>query len=183
MLIWEVQMVDVADCRSAAEVMEIARAVRERMKRMWEIAPPKPVIALPPDPPEREPKMPISTPPYNMREVAANLTEAYFPAPHPWAPAAKIDPIKRIVCEYYQVKHHDLIGKSRNPEFVRPRHVAMYLACVLTGKSLPEIGRRFGNRDHTSILFAREKIKALIATDLVLADEVRYLTARVRDRS
>ena len=57
--------------------------------------------------------------------------------------------------------------------WVRPRQVAMYLAKTLTLRSLPEIGRRFGGRDHTTVLHAVRKIEALVAKDVSLSDEVR----------
>jgi chromosomal replication initiator protein len=64
---------------------------------------------------------------------------------------------------------------------VRPRQVAMYLAKVLTLRSLPEIGRRFGGRDHTTVLHAVRKIEALVGNDNILAEEVESLKRQLQD--
>lgn len=183
-------MVDVADFRTAAEVIAHASAVAARIQRMRENRRPAPPSASPPPsppepspPPSPAPSPPPELPsltPYDLRQVAVNLTDAYCIPPNPWAASAAIDNIKRIVCEYYAIRHHDLIGRKRTKDFIRPRHVGMYLACELTGKSLPEIGRRFGHRDHTSVMHARDKIRDQIETDTDLADQIRYLTARIR---
>jgi chromosomal replication initiator protein len=58
---------------------------------------------------------------------------------------------------------------------VRPRQIAMYLAKTLTLRSLPEIGRRFGGRDHTTVLHAVRKIEGLVDSDATLADEIELL--------
>jgi chromosomal replication initiator protein len=58
---------------------------------------------------------------------------------------------------------------------VRPRQIAMYLAKTLTLRSLPEIGRRFGGRDHTTVLHAVRKIEGLVGNDNMLAEEVELL--------
>jgi chromosomal replication initiator protein len=58
---------------------------------------------------------------------------------------------------------------------VRPRQIAMYLAKVLTLRSLPEIGRRFGGRDHTTVLHAVRKIEGLVQGDKALAEEIEVL--------
>jgi chromosomal replication initiator protein len=58
---------------------------------------------------------------------------------------------------------------------VRPRQIAMYLAKVLTPRSLPEIGRRFGGRDHTTVLHAVRKISGLVTTEAALAEEIELL--------
>ena len=63
---------------------------------------------------------------------------------------------------------------------VRPRQVAMYLAKVLTLRSLPEIGRRFGGRDHTTVLHAVRKIEALVTRDVALSDEVESLKRQLQ---
>jgi chromosomal replication initiator protein len=64
---------------------------------------------------------------------------------------------------------------------VRPRQVAMYLAKVLTLRSLPEIGRRFGGRDHTTVLHAVRKIEALAGNDNTLAEEIEVLKRQLQD--
>jgi chromosomal replication initiator protein len=64
---------------------------------------------------------------------------------------------------------------GRTANVVRPRQIAMYLAKTLTLRSLPEIGRRFGGRDHTTVLHAVRKIENLVGNDTTTADEVELL--------
>ena len=68
----------------------------------------------------------------------------------------KIEDIQRVVARQYNVSRSDLLSSRRTANVVRPRQVAMYLAKTLTLRSLPEIGRRFGGRDHTTVLHARQ---------------------------
>lgn len=90
-----------------------------------------------------------------------------------------IEEIQRAVCKYYGVKRDALIGERRHGPIIRPRHVAIYLVKVLTLRSLPEVGRRFGGRDHTSVLFAMRKIERQRESDEVLAQETRDIAAMV----
>ena len=87
----------------------------------------------------------------------------------------KIEDIQRVVARQYNVSRSDLLSSRRTANVVRPRQVAMYLAKTLTLRSLPEIGRRFGGRDHTTVLHAVRKIEALVGKDTTLADEVELL--------
>ena len=87
----------------------------------------------------------------------------------------KIEDIQRIVSKHYNVSKADLLSARRTRTIVRPRQIAMYLAKVLTPRSLPEIGRRFGNRDHTTVLHAVRKIEDLARSDNSLAQELDLL--------
>ncbi|MEP9351725.1 chromosomal replication initiator protein DnaA [Xanthobacter sp. KR7-225] len=87
----------------------------------------------------------------------------------------RIDDILRVVAKHYNVSRADLLSQRRTANVVKPRQIAMYLAKVLTLRSLPEIGRRFGGRDHTTVLHAVRKIDGLVATDRALADEIETL--------
>jgi chromosomal replication initiator protein len=87
----------------------------------------------------------------------------------------KIEDIQRVVARHYNVSRADILSARRTATVVRPRQIAMYLAKVLTLRSLPEIGRRFGGRDHTTVLHAVRKIDALIGNDRALADDVDLL--------
>lgn len=87
----------------------------------------------------------------------------------------KIEDIQRVVARQYNVSRADLLSARRTANVVRPRQIAMYLAKVLTLRSLPETGRRFGGRDHTTVLHAVRKIEALVARDSCLAEEVELL--------
>ena len=87
----------------------------------------------------------------------------------------KIDDIQRVVASHFNVSKADLLSSRRTRNIVRPRQIAMYLAKVLTPRSLPEIGRHFGGRDHTTVLHAVRKVEELMAGDRNLAEEVELL--------
>ncbi|WP_172297687.1 chromosomal replication initiator protein DnaA [Pseudoruegeria sp. HB172150] len=86
-----------------------------------------------------------------------------------------IEEIQRRVSEHYNIRLSDLIGPRRLRALARPRQVAMYLSKQLTSRSLPEIGRRFGGRDHTTIMHGVRKIEELMAQDSQLADDIELL--------
>ncbi|MFZ5692162.1 MAG: chromosomal replication initiator protein DnaA [Pseudomonadota bacterium] len=92
----------------------------------------------------------------------------------------KIEDIQRVVARQYNVSRSDLLSSRRTANVVRPRQVAMYLAKTLTLRSLPEIGRRFGGRDHTTVLHAVRKIENLLGNDTALADEVDALKRQLQ---
>ena len=71
-----------------------------------------------------------------------------------------IDEIQRVVAEKFDIKVNDLKSKSRRRELVTPRQIAMYLARQLTNESLPQIGRKFGNKDHTTVIHSIKKVEA-----------------------
>ena len=93
----------------------------------------------------------------------------------------KIDDILKIVSKHFGVNRSDLLSNRRNRSVVRPRQIGMYLAKKLTSRSLPEIGRRFGNRDHTTVLHAIRKVEQLMADDSGLKEEVELLKRMLRD--
>src|SRR5258707_6716959 len=93
----------------------------------------------------------------------------------------KIEDIQRVVARQYNVSRADLLSSRRTANVVRPRQVAMYLAKTLTLRSLPEIGRRFGGRDHTTVLHAVRKIENLVSTDSSLADEIELLKRQLQE--
>ncbi|WP_435256959.1 chromosomal replication initiator protein DnaA [Thioclava sp. FR2] len=86
-----------------------------------------------------------------------------------------IEEIQRKVAEHYNVRLSDMIGPKRLRTIARPRQVAMYLCKQLTSRSLPEIGRRFGGRDHTTIMHGIRKIDELMAADSQMADDIQLL--------
>jgi chromosomal replication initiator protein len=86
-----------------------------------------------------------------------------------------IEEIQRKVAEHYNIRLSDMIGPKRLRAIARPRQVAMYLAKQLTPRSLPEIGRRFGGRDHTTIMHGVRKIEDLMSTDSQLSDDLLRL--------
>jgi chromosomal replication initiator protein len=87
----------------------------------------------------------------------------------------KIEDIQKLVASHYNVTKADIVSARRTANVVRPRQIAMYLAKTLTPRSLPEIGRRFGGRDHTTVLHAVRKIEALAGTDGRLSEEIDLL--------
>jgi chromosomal replication initiator protein len=93
----------------------------------------------------------------------------------------KIEDIQRVVARQYNVSRSDLLSSRRTANVVRPRQVAMYLAKTLTLRSLPEIGRRFGGRDHTTVLHAVRKIEALVSRDTALSEEVESLKRQLQE--
>ncbi|MEA2905470.1 MAG: chromosomal replication initiator protein [Alphaproteobacteria bacterium] len=93
----------------------------------------------------------------------------------------KIEEIQRVVARQYNVSRADLLSSRRTANVVRPRQVAMYLAKTLTLRSLPEIGRRFGGRDHTTVLHAVRKIENLVNNDSALAEEIELLKRQLQD--
>jgi chromosomal replication initiator protein len=93
----------------------------------------------------------------------------------------KIEDIQRVVARQYNVSRADLLSSRRTANVVRPRQVAMYLAKTLTLRSLPEIGRRFGGRDHTTVLHAVRKIENLVGSDTTLAEEIEVLKRQLQD--
>ena len=86
-----------------------------------------------------------------------------------------IEDIQRRVAEHYSIRMTDMFSARRARNVARPRQVAMYLAKQLTSRSLPEIGRRFGNRDHTTVMHAVSRITELMAEDRMLAEDVTLL--------
>jgi len=93
----------------------------------------------------------------------------------------RIEEIQRMVARQYNVSRADLLSSRRTANVVRPRQVAMYLAKTLTLRSLPEIGRRFGGRDHTTVLHAVRKIENLVHSDTALAEEIELLKRQLQE--
>ena len=93
----------------------------------------------------------------------------------------RIEDIQRVVARQFNVARNDLLSNRRTQQIVRPRQIAMYLSKVMTPRSLPEIGRRFGGRDHTTVLHAVRKIEDLMSEDHKLAQEIELLKRLILD--
>jgi chromosomal replication initiator protein len=93
----------------------------------------------------------------------------------------KIEDIQKLVATRYNVSRADILSERRTAAVVKPRQIAMYLAKSLTPRSLPEIGRRFGGRDHTTVLHAVRKIEKAIGEDRSLHDEVDLLKRMLQE--
>jgi len=95
----------------------------------------------------------------------------------------RIEEIQRIVARHYNVSKQDLLSNRRTRIIVKPRQVAMYLAKTMTPRSLPEIGRRFGGRDHTTVLHAVRKIEDMTGSDGKLAQELELLKRLINEQA
>ena len=84
------------------------------------------------------------------------------------------------MCETFRVSLADLKGDQRSQDIVYPRQVAMYLARELTDVSLPKIGAKFGGRDHSTVIHAKDKISKLLTVDREAFNLVQDLTARIK---
>ena len=93
----------------------------------------------------------------------------------------RIEDIQKVVAKHYNVSKNDLLSNRRTRVIVRPRQISMYLSKTLTPRSLPEIGRRFGGRDHTTVLHAVRKIEQLLTEDHKLAQEIELLKRLIDD--
>ena len=95
----------------------------------------------------------------------------------------RIEDIQRVVARHYNVSKTELLSNRRTRTIVKPRQVAMYLSKVMTPRSLPEIGRRFGGRDHTTVLHAVRKIEGLSGNDNTLAQEIELLKRLIAEQA
>tara|TARA_B100000949_G_scaffold231659_1_gene244240 strand:+ start:1481 stop:2836 length:1356 start_codon:yes stop_codon:yes gene_type:complete len=87
-----------------------------------------------------------------------------------------IDQIQKKVAEHFNVKISDMHSARRSRTVARPRQIAMFLAKNLTTRSLPEIGRKFGGRDHTTVIHAIKKVQELVKNDSSLSEDIEILT-------
>ena len=91
-----------------------------------------------------------------------------------------IDEIQKAVVEHYNIRMADMTSARRSRAVARPRQMAMYLAKQLTPRSLPEIGKKFGGRDHTTVMHAVRQIEKLTAEDRTLADDLEALKRKLQ---
>ena len=92
-----------------------------------------------------------------------------------------VDDIQKATAEHFGMKQTDLLSERRTRAVARPRQAAMYLAKQMTTRSLPDIGRRFGGRDHTTVLHAVRRIEELKAGDPVLSADLEAIARKLRD--
>lgn len=86
-----------------------------------------------------------------------------------------VEEIQRKVSDHYNIRLSDMIGPKRVRSYARPRQVAMYLCKHMTSRSLPEIGRRFGGRDHTTVMYGVKRIEELKISDGQIAEDLELL--------
>jgi chromosomal replication initiator protein len=92
-----------------------------------------------------------------------------------------IDVIKKATLKVFPIGKTDLEGPSKMQAYVYPRQIAMYLCRTMTRKSFPQIGRAFGKRDHTTVLYAFRRIKKAMPEDLRIAEDVAKVEALILD--
>ena len=92
-----------------------------------------------------------------------------------------VEKIQLVVCKFFEVHLHDLTGPNRSRKFAYPRQIAAYLSREMTNLSYPEIARKFGGRDHTSIIHSYRKIEKEVQGDLNKQNLVKYLTKLVKE--
>lgn len=160
------------DCSTAEQVRQRAIASqRFRAASRVHVPAPKPI------PPKPNGVLALAVWPDWVNEIAHGQFQPYIvKRQYP-----RIDDIIHFVAVHYQVNDSDILSIRRTAKIVRSRHVAAYLSKELTLRSLPEIGRKFGGRDHTTILHAVRKITGLIETDPVLAADCEQLAFQILD--
>lgn len=176
---------------------KLMQEARERRARMAAAAKPDtPIMCLSAS--ERAlaftaPIVELSEAPAKPVESVQEWTERQIHLYRPWfSIVEEIDPpktavpsirvIQRLCADYYEVSVLDLLSIRRSAELVKARQVAMYLSKEFTSKSLPEIGRRFGGRDHTTVIHALRKIKEKESSDKEMADDLNALRQQIREQ-
>lgn len=109
-------------------------------------------------------------------EVIESSTEpSWFVVLPPGEGHPQVRDIQKAVCKHYGVTLSDMLSPRRTANIVKPRQVAMFLCKDLTMRSLPDLGRRFGKRDHTTVLHAVQKMRRDMLTDAGLAHDIATL--------
>jgi len=176
------------DPYSVATPRQLSEAVarRARLQRLQSF----PALVgemMPPDKTQRAPakEKPAETWAQRQKRIHAEGKEPWFSIVceiDPTEPARpRIEEVIQATARHYGVSRADILSARRTAAIVRPRQVACYLAKVLTLRSLPEIGRRMGHRDHTTILSSVRKITRLIEQEPNLAETVGFLAREILD--
>ena len=105
-----------------------------------------------------------------------------FRSPSDEVPEITASAIMSQTATYFGLTVDDLCGTSRSRVLVTARQIAMYLCRELTELSLPKIGQQFGGRDHTTVMHADRKVRALMAERRSIYNQVHELTSRIKDR-
>ena len=101
-----------------------------------------------------------------------------------WSPPEKsvpVETIKRRVAAFYDMTLEDLVSQRRHRAVARPRQVAMYFCKRLTRRSFPDIGQRFGGRDHTTVMHAVKRIEELAGLDVTFAAELQEIGRKITE--
>ena len=111
-------------------------------------------------------------------DLAQEVLKDVFPQGE--LPEVSVERIQETVIERFGISMQELVGERRSQSIVYPRQVAMYLSRELTDSSLPKIGKEFGGRDHTTVMYAVEKIKQQMNERHTTFDQVNELIARIK---
>lgn len=114
--------------------------------------------------------------PITLEAVQSALSDSRYTA----ARRLTVDRIQRAVAEEFKISLDDMVSKRRARVVARPRQIAMYLCKTLTKRSLPDIGRRFGGRDHTTVMHAVKRVKELCESDVEFKARVKTLEAELQ---
>lgn len=155
-------------------VEQYASERRARLVRLGTIAPPRPKAPIPVEQPTKPKAVdPIDPEPFYSQMWFYDLICPKPPRPsHPTV----ID-IRDAVCRYFSIFPNEVESSRRQGALVYPRQIAFWLARNLTPYSYPQIGRRFGNRDHTTIMHGCRRIEAKMKTDWTVAYDVAHVEA------
>lgn len=171
---------------------DLHRAHRDRQRKFFPPPPPPHAIKIPtPIGLRLAPNVPTSLPLVLLIREAERIEDMFFndvaiallgehgkPRPPGWK-GRMVSQIQRIVAEFYNSSVVTICSSSRLKRHVFPRQVAAYLSRKFTGLSMPELGHRFGGRDHTTIMHAIHKIARLASEDERLRDELQLLIMRI----
>jgi len=113
--------------------------------------------------------------------LAESVLKDLYPESGPGSITAEL--IMGEVCRYFDVDPEEIVSLKRDRSLVNARHIAMYLCRELTDLSLPQIGKRFGGRDHSTVMHGTSKIRTLMAEKRSIYNQIQELTSRVRTRA
>jgi hypothetical protein len=165
-------------CLTPADASAAALSVRERRRALFFVEQPRPVAVAPtvkaPEPKVVPPKTDLLCLFSLLATLTANQAEEN-------ARKLSLGEIIKTVCKVLNIKKNDMLSGRRRKEIVVPRHIAIALCKALTTKSLPEIGYAFGDRDHTTILYATQKLAPVLADieDAIYVAPLPYVVAIV----
>ena len=114
--------------------------------------------------------------PISLETVQETLSDSRYTA----GQRLTVDRIQRAVCDEFRLSLTDMVSKRRARAVARPRQVAMYLSKKMTKRSLPDIGRRFGGRDHTTVMHAVKRIDALRLEDAAFNTQIETVEAALK---
>lgn len=151
-------------------------AHQERLKKFWPVKEPEGVVKETCAPVQELPTRVVP----NVYDVWFKLAWEYLePANCQRENPATISFIKAEVCDYFGIEHSQLIGPRRLAQFVRARQIGYFLCSKTTQHSLPVIGRHFGGRDHTTILYGVRSVERKLPSDPELASDIAAIERRL----